>query len=669
MERIPIARRPSARVERLVRTHVGDHAVLADLFEAFLAQRTYQRPLALAISDLARDRNEPWPVRRVATLMLENQLLRIRDRKEFAFWLRELGIDDEPDSLRARLQRLSRFHQRLPADAALSDFFHIARRETRLTLGRYIFGTDEVIARIEHNVRRSQGLRCRPDYGHTLVREEADHIVESLPPLEQAIVQHLGEEAVLRWASPITSTDINSLIEYPTGTVVLVIKPPGSQTEIEIKRAGVPEPHPLNITFTRGDYIVPPTHHLHGGSMEDMLAFEASGSSILSRLYRLTWGKDAPMSRTIYLATVLRLPSPAGEVNIVEYFTHPRVFGNGYLNMRHRMESVLRRLAKDDGKERRLSPNVFSVTAEFLGKMKPAQAVQVGTTSFRLERLRQYLRPNGDERYFKRCRHVEYTRDDSRRFADEILDEILCVYEPPSVAFRTYDSYVKAAFAVPANRRRATRNYLEVMSQIGHFWGTLLGARGHTAGESFVGRNAGLRTVFEDGEWRIRIIFMDHDSMFFASRNVNFFRPVRTIGMASKDAKFILGGYFGKTEVMGEVEFLRDIYRVTPSLERRGLATLRKAMKAAYDHTHHAILNDPELHDLFRPVFAEKLHDWDEIVRRYLAAHTPAQRRQWKSASVTWLTDRGYKEELAEEYVRIAARYRPFLRKIGFLFG
>ena len=679
MERIPIAKRPSARVERLVRTHAGDHPVLFELFDAFLAQRAYQRPLALAIADVARDRTAAWPVRRVATLMLEHCILRIppEDRAEHQFWFRELGIESmegDVPRFRARLGRLARIHDPVDGfastDAAIGDFLHLARRECRLTLGRWIFGSDEVIKRIEHNVRRSQGRRCHPDYGHRWVAREAQHIVETLPPMEKDLVTYLGGDAVLRWVDQGTSTEINALIEYPVGTVVLVIKPPGSDTEIEIKRAGVPEPYPLNVVYARGDWIVPPTHHLHGGAMEDMLAFEASHSSICSKLYRTVWGRDAPMCRTIHMASVFTLPSPAGEADVFDYFTSPRVFGAGYHDMRKRMRQVVKSVARHAKKNLAPFVNELSLTAEFLGQMKPTQAVQVGTTSFRLERLRQYLRPNGDERYFKRGRGKEYTRDDSRHFADEILDEILCVYEPPRVPFRSYKSYLDAAFAVPANRKRAARNYLEIMSQIGQFWGTLLAARGHTAGESFVGRNAGLRAEFEDGEWRIRIIFMDHDSMFFASRHCNTFRPVRTIGLAAKDAKFILGGYFGKTSVLGEVDYLRDIYRATPSLERRGLALLRKALKDAYHRTHLAMRTDPEMHSLFRPAFLAKHSDWDEVVRSYLSAphRKKSEREAWKATTHAMLVARGYVEEAAAEYVRIAMKNRWFLRKISFLF-
>src|SRR5262249_19639089 len=144
----------------------------------------------------------------------------------------------------------------------------------------------------------------------------------------------------------------------------------------------------------------------------------------------------------------------------------PRVFGDGYRAMRENMEMVTADTARQSKQPRSVKVNALSLTVEFLGLMKPAQAIEVGTTSFRLERLRIYLSDVGDKRYFGEL-GVPYTRDYSRRFADEILDEILCVYQPPSEPFRSYRSYLDAAFAVPANRERAERNYMEVMAQIG----------------------------------------------------------------------------------------------------------------------------------------------------------------------------------------------------------
>ncbi len=91
--------------------------------------------------------------------------------------------------------------------------------------------------------------------------------------------------------------------------------------------------------------------------------------------------------------------------------------------------------------------------------------------------------------------------------ADDVLEEVLGIYLPPEVRYRGHEHYVQAALAVPENRTRADRNFLSVMQDIGTFWGTLLAVRGYTRGESVVARNVGLRSVWDEGEWKVKIIF------------------------------------------------------------------------------------------------------------------------------------------------------------------
>lgn len=638
-----------------MRTFVGDHPGFVDLFERFLALREYDRALAQECAGVARS-SRAWSVRRAATLMLESLLLREHD--DHAFWSEELRVDVK--RLLPRLARNARI--RRP-----DDFLHLATKDCRLTLARYLFGAGEVIERIESQVRRTKGIRSQPDYGHTFVRQETAHSLRMADPLERKILEHLGRDATIRWVGDATPDDINSLVEHPLGTVVTVIKPPGSDREIEIKRTGVRGPLPFDAIYERGGYIVPASHHLHGGAMEHLLAIETSQSSILSRLYRRVHKVDAPMSRTLFLSTIFTIPSPAGEVDLLDYFTERKVFGDRYERMRSHMARVNAEMARQTKTPRAEIVNNLSLTIEFLGLMKPAQAVQFGTTSFRLERLNTYLGPKGPERYFRTDRHpdrrVDYSNDDARRFADELLDEILCVYQPPDVPFRSYRKYLDAAFAVPANRKRANRNYLTVMAQIGRFWGTMLAPRGHSTGESFVARNCGLRSVFEDGEWKIHIVFMDHDSLTFASRYEHTYNPRYSVRNAAKDAKFILGGYFDKNYVRGELDFLRDIYRVSPSLELRGRAALRHAMRDAYRKTQKAMREDPDVRELFRPRFIRRLADWDDVVRRYLG-----QKKSWKRDVERLLVKRGYGRELRAQYIDTVVKQRHFLRKVSFLF-
>ena len=45
------------------------------------------------------------------------------------------------------------------------------------------------------------------------------------------LLARLGEDAAIRWTAPETSSRINSLVEPPIGTVVLTLKPPGSDAD------------------------------------------------------------------------------------------------------------------------------------------------------------------------------------------------------------------------------------------------------------------------------------------------------------------------------------------------------------------------------------------------------------------------------------------------------
>jgi hypothetical protein len=51
----------------------------------------------------------------------------------------------------------------------------------------------------------------------------------------------------------------------------------------------------------------------------------------------------------------------------------------------------------------------------------------------------------------------------------------------------------------------------------------MLGARGYSRGESLVARNVGLRSVWADGQWRVKLIFMDHDALSLPDADIGHF--------------------------------------------------------------------------------------------------------------------------------------------------
>ncbi len=316
----------------------GGERLAEDLLREFLERPSYNRVFAGRLVGVAGARGcaPSWPVRRLSVLMLESQLLALPagDVDEWGRVLR--AIADDPASglefppgrsvldegysssgwlgfaaeLRVRMGRHEGIHRRLrgpePAPDALLDFLELARQECKLTLARYFFRPDEVVERILDQVRTSGGM-AEP-FDSDLIGAEAEHLLGILPAYERAIVSQLASSSRVFWVDDATDSRLDSLVEYPVGTVVLVVKPPGSCLEFEIKRAGRRGPNPLSIVHRRGDDLVPATHRLDGGSMAGSLRSESSGAALMARLFRLIHGEEAPISRTLALQSIYEVP-------------------------------------------------------------------------------------------------------------------------------------------------------------------------------------------------------------------------------------------------------------------------------------------------------------------------------------------------------------------------
>jgi hypothetical protein len=672
-------------VESLLREWGGDDAViLVAPLAALVRDATYVRKKALEIEAVARVAAVGWPLRRLAALMLESALVRIvsGDRKERRFWTDRLTMTDPAELRREgfaargpiemqlwrRLDRLRRIHRLLAdarrSDAALRDYLHASEQECRITLARYLFGLDDVIARIERDVRRSEGIPDHSEFGQ--FRGERDHAMGALPAMEQAIVRHLARDSVIRWASPSTPSAIDSLTAQPIGTVVLTIRPPGSTHEIQIKRAGRARPLPLDVVWKRNGHVVSSAHHLDGGSELNSVAYEAESAAFFSRIFREVHGFDAAMSRALSVARVDTIPTTNGDADLMEYFNTGPVFGDRFYEMRWNLYHAVRSLAEG----RLFAGDDHALTCEFIRRTKPAQSILIGTTALRLDRLHRYLGPNGADDYFGAGRAAPHGPDDDRRFADQLLDEILGVYEPPRAAWRSYRRHVESAFRVPKNRARADRVYVSLLEQTGRFWGTLLAVRGYSRGESFVERNVGLRSVWADGQWQVRIVFMDHDSLAFGTQDTKIFRPRVPLLGAIMDADHILGGMLTEARrERGDVGCLREIYRVAAPVHRRGMAALRTATKSAYDRTLNAVRTKPALAALFPQALVPRMGDWDEAVKGYLRAKTKAAQERWSTAVQAMLLVRGYDAAAIAEHVEIIRSEGWFLRRLAFLYG
>jgi hypothetical protein len=684
----------------VLKTEFNDSPEVYNLFDEFFQHKAYDRAYALKLLEKSKARETTsWNIRRLAALMLEHQMVNLPvDRiQEFDFFFARLkikateGIGSRVNDFvlkegysttelgdfilefRRKLKKQNRVHSLIQgertSESALREFIHLSRHECNLSLARYLWTPQEVVERILKQVRLSRGIKDTRPMLHPYMESEAERTLSAVPDFEAEILRRLRSMSKIFWVSDSTNSELNSLVEYPLTTVVLVIKPPGSDLEFELKRAGDRGEHPLDVFYTRGEEPVPVTHRLHAGSMGEYLRWEAGAAAILSRIYGLVHGTEAPIARTISVSTIYTIPRKDGEEHILRYFTDARSFGDGFRRMRDAMAESIAAFQRE---RNWVPPRVggdLGLTAQFLSLVAPGQAILVGTTSYRLDRLARYLSPDGPQRYFTDGLGVEYSYLDAKRFVDEILDEVLGIYVPPKVTYHDPEQYITEAFSVPENRRRANYNYLSVMRQIGKFWGTLLAFKGFTRGESFVARNAGLKSVWESGQWIVKIIFMDHDDLDIAGKNSREFHPRAVFPAIADDELHIFGGIYCGETIKGEVEFLQEIYRIGEDVCEEGATAIRQALRYAYKHTQKELVNNPQFRACFHESFIEQILDCDAIVARYLEARLDrAAIDSWKEETEGFLSSKGYKDWMINDYFCAVDSFDDFLAKYSFLY-
>ncbi|HSK64344.1 MAG TPA: hypothetical protein VK893_10900 [Pyrinomonadaceae bacterium] len=659
-----------------------------------------QKDLCLKLISLAKDSSTPWETRRFATLLAEHQILKLRagDLETFdaifvALHLKQPGHERPITSavlkegysttelrgfiseFQRKLSRLNRVHRRLhgkvhgkqASDAGVREFIELSRRECKLTLARYVFTPAEIVDRVLKQVRVSEGVKdidvSQPRYVDT----EIAHVLNRLPEFEAQILRRFCEGTKIYWVGDETSSAINSLVEYPLTTVVLVIKPPGSHFECEVKRAGR-RGNPLTVVFGRNGNRVPASHRLDGGSMQWLLRYEASNGAKFSTIYRLVHGTEAPLPGYISRNTVFAVPARRGPAPAFRYFTDPRTFGEvGFREMRGAMKSAVDVLTAEEGENLPKLPGDLALTAEFLSHVAPAQAILCGTSSFRLDKLATYLSPGGAETYFKQYRQMAYTDHDARQFADELLDEVLGVYESPASGldeFKNYETYLEAAFSVAENRQRADRIFLSHVEQIARVWGTLLGVRGQSRGESFVARNVGLRSVWEEGEWRVKLIFMDHDALSLPEVEHGHFFAQNALPGILLDERHVWGRANPALFPGTLAGCLQRIYRIDASLEQKAQALAVRELKAAYQKTQRALASNTKLRGFFNDTFLGRLFDWDEFVAGYLNGRDV----RWQSQMKQMFADKGYEPDTFDTYAQTVEKHKGFFERNGFLF-
>jgi hypothetical protein len=693
-------RRPSRisrqnRLFNLLRTEFPDVRQAYEVFDEFLRQETYNDNFCLKLLGIAKQRNAArWDLRRLAMLMLEHQILKIPPNQldDFDLLFTQLNLKSAPGhnkaivssvlkegysttdlrhfipEFRSKLERLNYVHDKIrgtrTSDNVLRDFIELSRFDCKLSLARYLFTPEEVVDRILSQMQVTDGMKDLDRIQPAFVDDQLTHALSCLPDFEARIVERLCESSDIYWVSETTSAEINSLVEYPLTTVVLVIKPPGSDIEFEIKRTGRKGHNSLNVVYARNGYTVSPSHRLDGGSMRWLLRFEADAASRLSYIYRCVHGSEAPMANYISRSTIYSVPVKNDCVQTLPYFTEPHLFGKGFQEMRVAMAESVKAFIEEGSSRLPVLDSALGLTAQFISQVAPAQAILCGTTSFRLDKLAAYLSTDGPRIYFEDGLRVAYSKHDARRLADSILQEILGSYQPPNLRYQSHNQYLKAAFGVTENRARADQVYLSLMKQIASFWGTLLAVRGYSRGESFVARNVGLKSFWDAGQWRVRIIFMDHDALVIPGPQAKNFLAQNALPEMALDERYIWGGMNPAQFATSEVGYLRNIYRVNDALAGKGQSLANQALRKAYKKTQRALLTNPKLRALFNEQFVRRLPDWDTFVSGYLQVNgQKSVATTWKKEMKKTLDAKGYRHEAFEAFEKAIKTNREFLEK------
>jgi hypothetical protein len=643
----------------------------SDLLATFLGhRRVYSRDFSETLATIARSVDRDWESRRLAAWMLQHQFLCIPEGDDDAGreFLGRMGCPIEPPGeLRRRLARMDRILAPIRRgrirSRAVRDFVEASRSECHLGLARYLFEPVDVARRVRGEARVTEGVPA--PFTRRFAGAESRRLLARLPELEAGLIRELLAGSPTYWVADSTSSRINALVEHPNGTVVLVVKPPGSDLEIEIKRAGRRADRPIAIVFDRDGKPVPTSHRLNGASSIEMLQAEAENAAHLAKLYRLVHRARPPVSITVAITYAETIPTEGGGAEqLLDYFANPKIQGEGSRAMSRSVEAF----ASERGPGLSGLTTGWGPALEFLQYATPAQSLLVGSTMFRLDLLASYLAPDGAARYLGREPKTPGDRDEARRFVDMLLDELLGVHRPPAGRYHSHETYLEACFASPLNRRRAGAVHGSLMVQLGRFWGTVLATRGFSHGESFVARNVGLKAGWSRGRWRVRLLFMDHDIFQLPPTTGDEpFRPGLVLPGTKIDADHVMGPIPRKRPIAGALDHLEWIYRIDKTTADRHHARFREAASAAYHKTQAALDGDTRLRRIVPDAFLKTSRAWDRAVARFLR-FPEAEPSPWKAEVESQLAGEGLAEELRRRYVEAIEEHAPLLRRLAFLY-
>lgn len=693
-----MASRLPAKLHRVLKARFSGDSRVISLCAEFLSRKEYDRRFVtklLAISDGSA--GDSWNIRLFATLILANQCRQLDpgNEEEFKFLFVKFGIfAPKANRINDRvlregytstdfhlfvvqflrtLNRLERIHRKIQGQQTtprvLDEFIYVSREPCKLSLARYLFTPDEVADRIFEQLNVSSGVTS------PLAEEgerEAEHYLSKLPDYEKGIFRKLAASAHVYWVSERTPSEINSIVERPIETVACAVKPPGSPMEFEIKRTGLRATFPLTASFaySTGEPM-PPSHRLQGGASTASLRWESHQAAVVSEIYRFVHECEAPVSKLLSLATYKTVPLKDDKIHLLDYFTDPDVFGDGYEHMREQMAQCVSNFDLQYGDELADLPGAVGLTGRFFAHVLPCQGILAQTSSYRLDTLAAYLSPAGPDAYFiEGLKRASYTRHEAKQFTDSLLDEILGIYIAPNVAYEEHSRYLRAAFAIPANRIRADRFHASTIGDLGMLWGTILAMGAYSFGESFVGRNLGLKSSFNGGEWTVKLFAMDHDNLRIPDEEEESFWPHPAFRASVVDESFLCANPGRPKQIEGSSLWcLEEIYRVDAPTRARSKDYLHRAMEKGYKQTRHGMDHNPSVQRLFSKSYIRHMHDWDAIVSAYLkiCGH-PAEVLDWKNRTKAYLLSRNYSEEVIANYLKGIEKHDDVVKRYSFLY-
>ena len=218
--------------------------------------------------------------------------------------------------------------------------------------------------------------------------------------------------------------------------------------------------------------------------------------------------------------------------------------------------------------------------------------------------------------------------------------------------------------ADPDNRRKADETFLDLARQAGEVWGTLFGIKGYSMGESFVGRNVGLRSVWEGGAWRVRLVFMDHDMLSIPRER---YVPDLALWGSYVDIRHVL--FDPPSQRQSEIDLLASIYRVDGPTAARGRSELWQSARSAYRRTRASLATEPEVRTMFEESYLSDLLDWEEATEAFVNGRLVGQDQDDAlHAGSELLRARGHIEETIGSFGDLMGRYAEFLMCLAVLY-